>query len=271
MDSINNRNNATFDSPTNTIHMKLKFTLVAIAFSVAAFAQNGAYMEFKISSSKGANGSMKMKYSEFGSSSEFSMIIPQMPGGGMTIKGLVQKSNPDVLISINDKTKTYSESKINQEAKEDTKTYTVKKLGEEKVNGYKCVHAMVTEGTETHEVWNTKDISDFSKYTEAFATNKKMGSQKREQAMKDAGCDGFPVKTVHKGNEREGEVSMELVKVEKKSYSKSDFEIPEGYTKSEGGTNAAGNSGMKSQQELMNMTPEERAKYLEELKKKYGK
>jgi hypothetical protein len=140
------------------------------------------------------------------------------------------------------------------------------------VNGYKCVHALVTEGKETHEVWNTKDIAEFDKYQKAFASNKNMSSSKRDKALKDAGCDGLPVKMVHKGNEREGEVTIELVKLEKKSFSKSDFEIPEGYTKNESGTNPAGGpAGVKSQQEIMNMSPEERAKYIEGLKKQYGK
>lgn len=240
--------------------------LVAGLMSVA---QNGAHMEYKISSTKGATGSVKVNYSEFGSVSEFNMVIPQMPGGGFDMKTLIQKNNPDVAYSINDKDKTYSERKMKEVSSEDNSTYTVKKLGEEKVNGYKCVHALVTKGNETQEVWNTKDIGEYDKYSEAFKSNKRLSSQKREQALKDAGCDGLPVKMLHK-NEREGDMTMELVKFEKKSFSKSDFEIPAGYTK---GSNAspAGPPGMKSPEEIRNMTPEERTKYIEEMKKKYGK
>jgi hypothetical protein len=253
--------------------MKKLILFSAICFATAVNSQNGATIEYKISSSKGPGGSMKINYSEFGSSSEFNMVIPQMPGGGMVTKGLIQKSNPDVTYMINDKNRSYSENKKSDApAKEDNRTYEVKKLGEEKINGYKCVHALITEGKESHEVWNTKDIVDFAKYSEAFASDKKMSSGKRDKALKDAGCDGLPVKVVHKGNEKEGEKTMELVKVEKKTWSKSDFEIPAGYTKNESGTNpAGGTSGVKSQQEIMNMSPEERAKYIEELKKQYGK
>ncbi|MGZ3899238.1 MAG: DUF4412 domain-containing protein [Bacteroidia bacterium] len=248
---------------------KILFLAIAAFLTVSTTAQNGAQMEYKITSTKGATGTVKVNYSEYGSISEMNMVIPQMPGGGMEMKSLIQKSNPDVIYSINDKDKTYSERKTKETSSEDNKTYTVKKLGEEKVNGYKCVHAMVTEGNESHEVWNTKDIGDYEKYSEAFKANKKMSSQKREQALKDAGCDGIPVKTVHKGNEREGDMTMELVKFEKKSFNKSDFEIPAGYTK--GSAPSTSPAGMKSQQEIMNMTPEERAKYVEEMKKKYGK
>jgi len=174
-----------------------------------------------------------------------------------------------MIYTINDQNKTYSESSPIDPANQDTKTYVVKKLGEEIINGYTCVHAIITEGNETHEVWNTKDIPDFSKYEEAFKSNKRIGSQKREQALKEAGCDGFPVKTLHKGNGREGDVTIELVKIEKKAFTRAPFEIPAGYVKTAGGSSLGGGE-MKSQQDLMNMTPEERAKYMEEMKKKYG-
>jgi hypothetical protein len=249
--------------------MKKIISLIAIVFAANAHAQNGAHIEFKMSSTKGATGTVKANHSEYGSLSEMNMVVPQMPGGGMSTKALIQKSNPDVTYILNDKDKTYSERK-KSEPKEDTRTYEVKKLGEETVNGYKCVHALVTEGKETHEVWNTKGIPDYDKYAESMKSNERMNNPKREKALKDAGCDGFPVKTFHKGNEREGDFTMELVKIEKKNFSKSDFEIPAGYTKTETATGGPA-AGMKTQQEIMNMTPEERAKYVEEMKKQYGK
>ncbi len=252
---------------------KLNLSMIAVALALFINAQKGAYIEFKINSSKGATGSMKINYSEFGYGSEFNMVIPQMPGGGIVNKSIANKENPDSIYLLNDKTKTYSTIKKNDSQNEDTKTYTVKKVGEETVNGYKCVHALVTEGTETTDVWNTKDIKEYNDYKATYASNKRMGSLKREQALKDAGCDGFPVKTIHKGNEREGDMTMELVKIEKKSFLKSDFAIPADYTRSgsaAGGANM-NPAGIKSQQEIMNMTPEERNKYIEELKAKYKK
>lgn len=253
-----------------------RFAFVLLtSVSVALSAQNGAAIEYKLSSNKGATGTMKINFSEYGHTSEFHMVIPQMPGGGMTMKSMSMKSTPDVVYTINDNNKTYSEMKKSDAQAQDNKTYSVKKIGEETVNGYKCVHALITEGNETEDVWNTKDIKEYNKYADAFNTNKRMGSEKREKALKDAGCDGFPVKFVHKGNEREGEMSMELVKMEKKNFSSSDFQLPTGYTKNDSSKPGAGSpSGapqMKSQEELMKMTPEERAKYVEELKKKYGK
>ncbi len=251
--------------------MKKPLTLlVYLILCHTLVSQNGMYIEFKISSSRGNAGSVKVNYSEMGSVSEFSMSVPQIPGGGFVMKTLNKKNNPGTVYFINDNNKTYSESSPTDPANQDTKTYKVKKLGEETVSGYKCVHALVTEGSETHEVWNTKDIAGFDKYNDAFKSNKKVGSQKRDQALKDAGCEGFPVKAIHvnKSNPREGDVTMELVKIEKKSFNDSDFEIPKTYSKTAPGTVV--NPDMKSQQDIMKMTPEERAKYAEEMKKKYG-
>jgi hypothetical protein len=247
------------------------FTSV-LFFSISLHSQNGAAMEFKMTSSKGGKGSMKVAVSEFGSVSEFTMAIPQMPGGGMSNKSLVKNSTPDVIYMLDDKEKKYSEIKKSDPA-DDQKTYTASKMPDETINGYKCSHAIVTDGKETHEVWNTKDIKEYDKYSEIMKNNKRMSSPKREEALKKINCDGFPVKMLHKGNEREGDMTVELVKFDKKTFSKSDFEIPEGYTKSEAGSAPAGPGApqMKSQQEIMNMSPEERAKYIEEMKKKYGK
>jgi hypothetical protein len=250
---------------------KIISSLILALFAGAAIAQNGAYVEYKMTSSKGANGTMKGNYSEFGSSSEMNMAVPQMPGGGFSSKSLTQKSNPDIMYVLNDKDKTYSERKrSDMAAREDEKKYEVKRLGEETVHGYKCMHALVTEGRESHEVWNSKAVPDYEKYAESMKDNERLSNAKREKALREAGCDGFPVKFVHKGNEREGDMTVELVKLEKKNFSKSDFEIPAGYTKSESAS-APGTPGVKSQQEIMNMSPEERAKYIEEMKKKYGK
>ncbi len=250
---------------------KLFFNSIALLISAVSFAQSGASMEFKMTSTKRANGTFIMKHSEYGSKVSMNMSVPQMPNGGIQMTTLMKKDNPDIIYSLNEANKTYTERK-KTEAKEttDNTTYTVKKIGEEKVNGYKCIHALVTQGKETHDVWNTKDFADYEKYAEAMSSNEKMGSNKRYKALKDAGCEGFPVKTVYK-NEREGEMTMELVKMEKKNFSKSDFEIPADYKKSENNSSSTMPAGMKSQQEIMAMSPEERAKYIEEMKKKYGK
>ena len=251
---------------------KIKFTSVLILTALFAAAQNGAYFEYKITSAKGINGTSATKYSEYGTMSTMNMSSPKMPNGGMTMTTLTKKDTPDMFYMLNDKSKTYSEMKKGASGNhEDNSTYTVKKIGNETINGYKCVHATVTnEKGSSEDIWSTKDIPDYGKYQEALNNNKQMSSSKRQQALKDAGCEGFPVKMTKKGKEDE-DMTMELQKIEKKSFSKSDFEIPAGYTKSAGAGAPTGIPGVKTQEEIMKMTPEERAKYIEELKKQYGK
>lgn len=254
---------------------KSKLTAAFLFTALLAIAQSGAYFEYKVTSAKGMSGTSEMKHSEYGSISTVNMSSPKMPGGGMSMTTLAKKDNPDVFYILNDKAKTYSEMKRSASTggtHEDNTNYTVKKVGNETINSYKCVHAIVTsdKGT-TEDIWTTKDIPDYGKYSEALSNNKQMSSSKHQKALKDAGCEGFPVKMVRKGKDGE-DMTMELLKMEKKSYSKSDFEIPSGYTKSGGaGVSPTGLPGVKSQDEIMKMTPDERAKYIEEMKKQYGK
>ncbi len=251
---------------------KIKLISALTLAVLFAAAQNGSYFEYKITSAKGMNGTSATKYSEYGTMSTMNMSSPKMPNGGMTMTTLIKKDSPDMFYMLNDKAKTYSEMKKGANGNhDDNATYTVKKVGNESINGYKCVHATITNDKGSSEdVWNTKDIPDYGKYDEALSHNKQMSSSKRQQALKDAGCEGFPVKMTKKGNDDE-DTSMELQKMEKRSYSKSDFEIPAGYTKSAGMGAPGGIPGVKTQEEIMKMTPEERAKYIEELKKQYGK
>ncbi len=257
------------------IIMKNILSIVAVMCFTAAVAQNGGSMEFKYTSSKGASGTMLMKHSEFGSKMEMNMASPKAPGSGIKMTSLVKKDAPDFIYMINDANKSYSEMKKGTAGagQEDKHTYTVKKIGNETINNYKCIHFTVTnEKGQVSDMWTSKDILDYNKYSEVFKNDNKFGSSKQDNAIKAAGCEGFPVKMMHKNKDQEGDVTMELVKFEKKSYSKSDFDIPAGYTKSAGGPmGVPAMQGMKTQEEIMKMTPDERAKYIEEMKKMYGK
>ncbi len=62
----------------------------------------------------------------------------------------------------------------------------------------------------------------------------KGGEEALLKALKEAGADGMPLKSI--ATTADGtKVTMEVVKVNKKSLPASTFEIPAGYTKSEGG------------------------------------
>ena len=60
---------------------------------------------------------------------------------------------------------------------------------------------------------------------------------------------------------------MELTKIEKRTFKKTDFLLPADY-KAAGSAGGASHSNtqIKTSEEIQKMTPEERAKYIEELK-----
>ena len=74
--------------------------LLSSTFALSLSAQNGACIEYKITSSKGYSGNIKVNFSEFGSMSEFSMLVPQMPGGGIKNKSLSLKDKPGIIYML---------------------------------------------------------------------------------------------------------------------------------------------------------------------------
>ena len=87
--------------------MKKIFLILFVLNITYLNSQNGAYIEYKITGAQGSGGSVKINFSEFGSVSVFNMSVPQMPGGGFSMKHLNQKSNPGIIYMINEKDKTY--------------------------------------------------------------------------------------------------------------------------------------------------------------------
>ena len=94
--------------------------------------------------------------------------------------------------------------------------------------------------------------------------NKYLGGAKFFNALKDKGVEGFVVRMLVKGN-RGDQIQMDLVKAEKRNIDESLFSLS-GYTKTAG--YAPGSGGMDREQ-IQKMTPEERQKYIEEMKGKY--
>ncbi len=227
------------------------------------FAQNGTVIEMKFSSAMGANGSVTSYFSSIGKKTDMTVSIPQLPEP-MKMITITKMDNPEVLFTINETYRTYSEGPV----KKDTENgnYTLENLGEEKILGYTCKHILVksvNDGTIT-ELWNTKEIVDYQNYKEAYNNNQRVNISKIEKSLIDAGVDGFPVKYIVKGK-RDGDMTMELVTIEKKSIAKEVFDIPAGYTKTEGAP--VGGSRMNGADQN-SMTPEERAKRRQEMRDK---
>ena len=248
---------------------KLFLSIISITLTFASIvAQSGATFEFKISSSKGATGSIKTFYSSGNSRMEMQMTIPQMPNGGFSRTSITKSAKPSTVYALDDKSKTYSTSETPASASNATcDNCIVKVLGKEKVGNYNCTHATVTKGTEANEYWTTTEIPEFEMYSKANSGNKYMGTNGEYDALKKNGAAGFIVKSITK-DARGGDFTLELVKMEKKDIPMSMFEIPADYKQST--STAPMGAPAIDAAKLQNMTPEERQKYVEEMKKQYG-
>jgi hypothetical protein len=255
--------------------------LVLLVSALPAWAQFEGVMDMKmtLTDPSGANqggGDIVVSVGKPGFRSDLNMQMPQM---SMKMVMLFKESTPDVMYQINDEAKSYSEIPMPKnadaaKATADADKYTVKKLGEEKILGYKTQHVLAIHNGSTNELWLAKDFLDYNMFKRLQGRQAQAGLEK---ALKDAGVEGMPLKSIMPGP-MGGKMTMEVVKADKKSLPASTFDIPAGYTKSEGGlmnalSGASGpqvDAAKKQMEEAMkNMTPEQR-KQLEEIMKRRG-
>ncbi|KER10351.1 MAG: hypothetical protein HY22_05630 [[Candidatus Thermochlorobacteriaceae] bacterium GBChlB] len=242
--------------------------LVLLFVSAKAVAQFEGVIEMKMTSSENEmSGEMKMMLVKSAMRIESNIKTEKMP---VKMTMLMKLNDQDKMYMLNDEAKTYTELNL-KEARERSnamtkdRKVTVKKLGKEKILGYNCDHIMVTqegldEGT---EMWVSKDVIDYSFY-EKFQAANQGGGGNYAKALKDAGADGFPLKTVS------GKVTSEVTKITKGAPAAAMFEIPKGYKQvgvMENMMNMMSPEQRKQMEESMkNMTPEQR-KMMEEMMK----
>jgi hypothetical protein len=228
-------------------------------------------------------GHLRLFVSAPGSRIEMQMTTPM---GEMRLTMLHLKAKPGVSYLVNDEKKVYSEIEGSRgDDKDQAEKITVKRLGNEQVAGYDCVHALVTdEQGEKTEIWSTKALGGAEAFWTAQAGEDRQQNRKfrgMAKSLRDAGVDGWPLK--FRSWPREGqEMLWETTKVDRTSVPSSLFSLA-GYTKAERGTSAMGQmklspeqqkkmeEGMKQQQEAMReamkkMSPEQR-KQMEEMMK----
>lgn len=270
------------------MHKRISPTLFALLLAAGpAFAQFEGVLEMKVSSAGknsefAGSGTMVAAVGKAGARCEMNMQMGEM---GMKMVVLQKTDSPNVLYQINDAKKTYTEidlTKVREMAgqREDTRKYTVEKLGQETLLGYKTQHVLVKEQKAgdakgmTTEMWTAKDLLDYATFAKMqVRTGNKGGQEALAKALKEADADGLPLKSINTTPDGT-KITTEVVKVDKKSIPASTFEIPAGYTKSEGGlmdmiggmTGAPADAANKKlseaqermQEALKNMTPEQR-------------
>jgi len=203
---------------------------------------------------------------------------------------MLQKTDtPNTLYRLDDAKKTYTEmdlSKMREMAgQQPAKEYTVEKLGQETILGYKTQHILVKEKASgakevtTMEMWTAKDLLDYATFSKMQPRQGKGASgEALAKALKDAGADGMPLKS--SATTADGtKVTMEVVKIDKKSLPASTFEIPAGYTKSAGGLmdmmggmvgSQVDEAKQKMNEALKNMSPEQREMIEKMMKQQKG-
>jgi hypothetical protein len=246
-----------------------RFVLAAsmLLATAIAVAQTEGVADYKISGDS-MKGTGRISFSKAGYRAEWNMEVSGDSGrrgsGGphemkMTMFG--KASEPDVVYTVNDETKTWStwntKDAQGEAAKSKTK-YTVERLGADKVAGFACENARIksSEGSEM-EVCATKELAASAGWLSAVNRNRGAGGS-WTTAMKEAGVDGFPLRWVTKGR-RGHDITMEMTKFEKKAIPASSFEVPAGYTKSD--SMSVGMSADQKKQvddAFKNMTPEQR-------------
>ena len=229
--------------------MRKRINLTVVALLLAAgpvFAQFEGVLEMKMTMAGmggEGGGTMNVSVGKAGSRSEINM---QMGPMDMKMVMLQKNDTPDTLYRINDADKSYAEmnlAKMRDMAGQQmsAKKYTVEKLGQETLLGYKTQHVLLKEQDAgdgkgmSIEMWSAKDLLDYATFSKLQARRGKgAGEEAMIKALKDADADGMPLKSI--ATTPDGmKLTMEVVKVDKKSLPASTFEIPTGYTKSEGG------------------------------------
>jgi hypothetical protein len=221
-----------------------------LALAVSASSARGAFegiIEMKTSAvdpSGAARGAGTQTIAVSGAGTRMQMDM-RMAQAGMKMDFLMRNDRPKVIYQINDGARTYTEidlGKLEQmkgRLQQDGGEYVVEKLGEETILGYKTQHVRITNKNrpaETIEMWTSKDFVDADTLAKLQAQQggQAGGGAGLAKALKDAQADGLPLRSVMSpgGGIR---VTVEVTRVDQKPLPASMFEVPGGYTKSDGG------------------------------------
>ncbi len=252
---------------------KIRAIVLLASLSLSVFSQ-GYYAEYSLSSTTDTSirGKMVMFYQGGNSRSEINM---KQSGAEVKLVYLALNHNSSIVYMLDERVKKYSE--ILTATSDEWRDYpqsdyevTVEGKGKDKANGYKCTRVIVKRkhSDSVEELWLTKEIenyADMMKMKSRFT-----GKENLIKALTAADALGFPVRM--KTSDHKNVFLLDLAKVEARDNPSSLFSL-NGYAK---GGSMAGNPAMSEDLKKMtdgieNMTPEERKRVAEEVKKKLGK
>lgn len=230
---------------------------VCMLLARAALAQFEGVIETKITSLS-SSGQSEMTATATNFIKGTSTLIETITNaGGVTVKQamLMRGQEPNKVYMLDRENKTYTEMDVSgmmesaRQQQEENEVYEVKKIGNEKIQGYNCVHVQVKmkKSNVTMDMWTTKEVAlDWGTYSRMQQNNPALRDNNFLAALRKENADGTALKAVIEGpGDRGTKTVMEVTKIEKKSLPASLFEIPKDYKKS------AGMFGIPGMQDLM--------------------
>lgn len=242
------------------------YSLVFFISSIfsTAFAQSGLRYEYKITgtSPQGTvTGNMDFMLLSGNTRMEMRMNVPGVPVINMVMLTLQQKSG--FSYELMDASKSYIEHNV---VSTPSVYEVVQVAGAEKTGIFNATKVKIKIDGEEQWMWISKDVTGYSTF--ASMRNKEWDIDALFKALKAKGVEGFPVKMQQTS---EGFTTMmEMVKAEQKPLDAKLFIIPADYKKQ-----AALSPGIQGMPQidpakLMQMSEEEREKFLQEIKKQQG-
>ncbi len=224
-----------------------------------------------------ALNSMKMYLSPAGFRVEASGQKAGPGGGPFQMTMLWRAADPGVTYLLNDAAKAYMKHDISKaKAGAETQAPKVEKLGRTTYLGHSVERVKVTfANNRSSELWIDTSLRFPSAALAAFG--QEQGHNSAWQALEKAGVSGIPLKelNVQAGHTDQSTASgWEATSVEKQSLPASMFQVPADFRETKDPLDLAApgqQAALKKQRDeaLKNMTPEQRAKF-EEMMKKYG-
>ncbi|GIV33256.1 MAG: hypothetical protein KatS3mg031_0791 [Chitinophagales bacterium] len=252
--------------------MKSLLTVILLCAMTGLLRAQGYYAEFTITSEKdtAVRGSLILYYQDGYSRSEWRM---KDNGADTVLIYLAMKDNKSVVYALNASTRRYTEIPVaaSDEWKDYPQTdYEVIMGGKAKVNGYKTKQVTVKiKGQDyVQELWLTPAIENYNELMKMKSPF--TGRENFISALKASGAEGFPAR-IRIQNAKQT-LRFDLLKVEARNNADELFSL-KGYIKQ---SPIAGNPELRDELKKMregmeNMTPEERKKVAQEIKKKLGK
>jgi len=212
-------------------------------------------------------GSMTMYVSPAGFRVEASGQESGSTRGPLQMTVLWRAADPGATYILNPGAKAYMKHDISKNKPKETETPKVEKLGKSTFLGRSVERVKVTDSHRTTELWIDTSLHFPAAALSAFG--QEQGGRGSWGALQKAGVAGIPLKEVS----GEGKTSWEATSVEQKSLPASMFQLPSDYHQAKDPLDmlpAGQQDAMKKQRDeaLKNMTPEQRAKF-EEMMKKY--